>query len=202
LKRQTKQYLFSVVGLVLIIFGLLLCSSVVYATMPLSIVSGLSDVLVVDLNGAPVVGAIVSVVAYYGAPLTNGLTDSNGVFSFDPYVVTDGPAVITASFNSYSIQGMWYPEAWSETTVLTLSFSLPTPTPASTSNPTPTFNPYPTPTWHPFETPTPTLHPTPTSTSILPILVPDDPASKVLMVAIGGLMIASGSMLVFYRKVF
>jgi hypothetical protein len=206
LKKKTKQYLVSVTGLVLIIFGFLLCSSVVYAAMPLSLESGLSDVLVVDLNGAPVAGASVSVVAYWGAPLINGVTDSFGVFSFDPYVVTDGPALIMVSFNSYSIQGMWYPESWSVPVILTLNFALPTPTPnptvapTPTPYPTPTPSPYVTPTPNPYATPTPTLHPTPTS--ILPIPVPEDATSKILMAVIGGLFIASGSLLMFYRKVF
>jgi LPXTG-motif cell wall-anchored protein len=204
LGKKSRHFLVTAIGLILILVGAIFVFSVVQAVIPLSLNNGLSDVQVVDLNGNPVAGASVSVVAYYGLPLINGLTDSNGFFSFDPAIAFQGQdsvgvAVITTSFNTYSAQGTWYPEYWADTLVLTLNFAQPTPTPTPypTYTPTPTGNPTPTPTWHPTTTPFPTPNPT---NPIIPI--PPTPTNNTLLSILGGLMIGAGIFLIWFRKSF
>jgi hypothetical protein len=199
LAKHTRLFI-AIIGLALILVGLLFVSSVAVSAVSLSLSSGLSDVRVVDLSGNSVVGASVSVVAYYGAPLANGLTDSYGMFSFDPALVPDGPASITAYFNGYSAQGIWYSEYWADTMVLTLNFNAATPTPYPTYNPTPTPTttyPTPTPTWHPTSTPVATPNPT---NPIIPI--PNNPTNNTLLAILGGVMIGGGIFLILIRKYF
>ena len=164
--------LVTAVGLALILIGVLLVASVVVSASPLSLLDNLSDVKVVDLNGNPVVGASVSLVAYSGAPELNGVTNSYGIFSFDPDVIASDPSLVMVSFNGYSAQSLWHRETWSTLLTVTLNFHSSTPTPTP-------YNPTPTPTTNPYPIPTPTLHPsvtpfpTPSPNPIIPI--PNNP---------------------------
>jgi hypothetical protein len=209
-----NRVLVTAIGVALILLGSVFLASVFSANVPLTLANGLVDVRVVDLSGNSVAGASVSVIAYYGAPLTNGVTGSDGVFSFNPDVVTSPPALITVTFNGYTNSAMWYSGTWE--TIITLNFNsaTPTPSPVPTAIPTATQTPTPTPTAVPTptpigQTPTPTpigQTPTPQPTSsVIPIpIVPihNTPINSLLVAVLGAALVGSGAFCIWLRKFF
>ena len=209
MKQTNKQSLLAVAGLVTIIVGLLLVSSVVYAQVGgLNLVpaSGSDQNITLNPNDFPYYTFTVNAenpttfawqldgaTVWPDNPYDSNIVTGTSSYTLDTISLSTGIHVLVCAQTDFGDSVTF--------DITIVRPGVPTPTPVAS---TPTPSPYQTATPNPFATPTPNpfATPTPAPTSIIhnPIPIPKDTTTQIIYAVFGFALIGAGSMAVWFRK--